>query len=432
MADGTRRIEIGALARVEGEGALHVRVEGDRVEDVRLEIYEPPRFFEALLQGRPYGDAPDITSRICGICPIAYQVSAIAAMEDALGVEVPEEVRLLRRLIYCGEWLESHALHAFMLHAPDFLGYEGAIEMARAEHPEPVERGLRIKRAGNEILSVIGGRAVHPVNLRVGGFYRAPSRAELAPLREILDRARADLAEAVAWTATLDFPDHEIHCEMVSLHTGREYPIETGRLVSDAGMDIGPREFPEHFEEEQIEHSTALHARIRGRGNYMVGPLARYNLNSELLPADVRAAASGAGLAATCHNPFRSITVRCVEMLFAADEAIRLIDEYEPFTPPAVEIEPRAGTGSGWSEAPRGVCWHRYTLAADGTIERATIVPPTSQNQASIERDLTSFVAANLALDDERLRLRCEQAVRNYDPCISCSTHFLRLEIERG
>ncbi len=296
MAEGTRRIEIGALARVEGEGALHVRVEGDRVEDVRLEIYEPPRFFEALLRGRPYTDAPDITSRICGICPIAYQVSAIAAMEDALGVEVPEEVRLLRRLIYCGEWLESHALHAFMLHAPDFLGYEGAIEMARAEHPEPVERGLRIKRAGNDVLTVIGGRAVHPVNLRVGGFYRVPSRAELAPLRETLERAREDLAEAVAWTGTLEFPDHELDYEMVSLRTGDAYPIESGRLVSDRGLDIGPREFTEHFEEEQIEHSTALHARIRERGNYLVGPLARYNLNSELLPPDVRAAASAAGL----------------------------------------------------------------------------------------------------------------------------------------
>ena len=229
MAERTRRIEIGALARVEGEGALHVRVDGERVTDIRLEIYEPPRFFEALLRGRPFTDAPDITSRICGICPIAYQVSAIAAIEDALEITVPDEVRRLRRLIYCGEWLESHGLHAFLLHAPDFLGYEGAIEMARAEHPEPVERGLRIKAAGNEIIRVIGGRAVHPVNLRVGGFYRAPTRTELTPLRELLERTREDLLDAVRWAGTLDFPDHEIDGEMVALSAGDAYPIESGR-----------------------------------------------------------------------------------------------------------------------------------------------------------------------------------------------------------
>ncbi len=427
----TRRIEVGALARVEGEGALHVRVEGEEVTDVRLEIYEPPRFFEALLRGRPYSDAPDITSRICGICPIAYQVSAINAMEDALGVEVPESIRLLRRLIYCGEWMESHGLHAFMLHAPDFLGYEGAIEMARAEHPEPVERGLRIKRAGNEVLRTIGGRAVHPINLRVGGFHRVPRPDELAALREVLVESRDDLLDALAWTGTLEFPEHELDVEMVALSTGREYAIEGGRLVSDRGLDIAPAEFPEHVVEEQIPHSTALHARIRERGNYLVGPLARWNLNSPLMPELVRDAAASAGLEERCANPFRSISVRCAEMLFAADEAIRLIDAYEPPAAPAVPVEPRAGAGSGWSEAPRGVCWHRYELDDDGRIERATIVPPTSQNQASIERDLTSFVAANLGLDDERLRLRCEQAVRNYDPCISCSTHFLELDIER-
>lgn len=432
MAERTRRIEIGALARVEGEGALHVRVEGEEVKDVRLEIYEPPRFFEALLRGRPFSDAPDITSRICGICPIAYQMSAINAMEDALGVEVPEPIRLLRRLIYCGEWMESHGLHAFMLHAPDFLGYEGAIEMARAEHPEPVERGLRIKRAGNEVLRTIGGRAVHPINLKVGGFHRVPRPDELAPLRQELVAARADLLEALAWTGTLEFPEHEIDVEMVSLSVGHEYPIEDGRLVSDRGLDIGPAEFPEHVVEEQIPHSTALHARIRDRGNYLVGPLARWNLNSQLMPGAVREAAASAGLEERCLNPFRSISVRCAEMLFAADEAIALIDAYEPPDEPAVPVEPRAGVGAGWSEAPRGVCWHRYELADDGRIEHATIVPPTSQNQASIELDLTSFVGANLGLDDERLRLRCEQAVRNYDPCISCSTHFLELDIERA
>jgi coenzyme F420-reducing hydrogenase alpha subunit len=432
MEGRTTTIEVGALARVEGEGALHVRVREGRVEDVRLEIYEPPRFFEAFLRGRPLADAPDITSRICGICPIAYQLSACAALEDALGIEVTESIRRLRRLIYCGEWLESHGLHVFFLHAPDFLGFPGAIEMARDGHAELVERGLRIKTAGNELLRVVGGRAVHPINLRVGGFYRAPTPAELAPVAEILERAREDLVEAVGWAGSLDFPERELDCEMVSLRTEGDYPIESGRLISSAGLDIGPHEFTDHVVEEQVPHSTALHSRLAERGNYMVGPLARYGLNHSLLSPLAKEAARDAGLAGSCSNPFQSIVVRCVEMLYAADEALRLISSYEPPDPPAIEFEPKAAAGSGWTEAPRGMLWHRYELDADGRIASARIVPPTSQNQASIEDDLRGFVQANLGLLDEPLRWRCEQAVRNYDPCISCSTHFLRLEIDRG
>jgi coenzyme F420-reducing hydrogenase alpha subunit len=432
MGARTTTIKVGALARVEGEGALHVRVREGAVEDVRLEIYEPPRFFEAFLRGRPLTDAPDITSRICGICPIAYQLSACAALEDALGVEVSELIRQLRRLIYCGEWLESHGLHVFFLHAPDFLGYPGAIEMARDGHAELVERGLRIKTAGNELLRVVGGRAVHPINLRVGGFYRAPTPAELAPVAEVLEGAREDLIEAVRWAGSLDFPERELDCEMVSLHADGAYPIESGRVISSAGLDIGPHEFDDHVLEEQVPHSTALHSRLRERGNYMVGPMARYSLNHASLSPLAREAARDAGLAESCTNPFQSIVVRCVEMLYAADEALRLISDYEPPDPPAIEFEPKAAAGSGWTEAPRGMLWHRYELDADGRIASARIVPPTSQNQASIEDDLRGFVQANLELEDSPLRWRCEQAVRNYDPCISCSTHFLRLEIDRG
>jgi coenzyme F420-reducing hydrogenase alpha subunit len=427
----TTKIEIGALARVEGEGALHVSVRGDTVEDVRLEIYEPPRFFEALLRDRPFADAPDITSRICGICPIAYQMSACAALEDALAVEVPEPIWDLRRLIYCGEWLESHALHVFMLHAPDFLGYQGAIEMARDGHSELVERGLRIKRAGNDLLRAVGGRAVHPINLRVGGFYRAPERPELGPVAESLERAREDLLETVRWTGTLDFPERSLDTELVALRDGGAYPIERGRLVSTGGLEIGPGEFPDHVVEEQVPHSTALHARIRARGNYVLGPIARFALNHDRLSPLARDAAGEAGLEPSCRNPFRMIAIRSVEMLYAADEALRLIGAYEPPERPFVDAEPATATGSGWSEAPRGMLWHRYEVDAGGRIRAATIVPPTSQNQASIENDLRGFVAANLDLPDDELQWRCEQAVRNYDPCISCSTHFLRLEIDR-
>ncbi|MFN8215500.1 MAG: Ni/Fe hydrogenase subunit alpha [Solirubrobacterales bacterium] len=427
-----RRIETGALARVEGEGAMHVRLRGEEVLDVELRIYEPPRFFEALLRGRDLAEAPDITARICGICPVAYQTSACQAMEDALGIEVEGQLRALRRLIYCGEWIESHALHLYLLHAPDFLGYETGFAMA-AEHGDVVERGLRAKRAGNRLIEVVGGRAVHPINVRVGGFHRAPERRQLEELREELERCREEALETVRFAAGLEFPDLERSYELVCLRPedGGEYPIDRGRIVSNRGIDIAPAEFGATFEERQVPHSTALHARVRERGAYLTGPLARFNLSHGRLSPLAAEAAREAGIGAGCANPFRSIVVRAVEILYAFDEALRLIEAYERPERPAVPWEPRAGVGHGVSEAPRGVLYHRYEIDAEGAIVAAWIVPPTSQNQRSIEEDLREFVAAHTQLPDEELRRRCEQTIRNYDPCISCSTHFLRLEVER-
>ncbi len=428
----TRRIETDYLARVEGEGAMRVRLRGDEVEEVELRIFEPPRFFEALLRGRALEEAPDITARICGICPVAYQTSACQAMEDALGIEVEGQLRLLRRLIYCGEWVESHCLHLYMLHAPDFLGYESGIAMAR-DHREVVERGLRAKKAGNRLIEVVGGRAVHPVNVRVGGFYRAPERRRLEALKDELERCREEALETVRWTAGLEFPDLERDYELVALRpeSEDEYPIDRGRIVSSRGIDISPAAFDATFEEEQVRHSTALHAKVRGRGAYLTGPMARFGLNRERLSPLAAEAAREAGIGDGCRNPFRSIVVRAVEILYAFDEALRLIDAYERPDEPAVAYEPRAAVGHGVSEAPRGLLYHRYEIDAAGQIASAWIVPPTSQNQRSIEEDLREFVAAHTSLPDDELRHRCEQTIRNYDPCISCSTHFLDLEVER-
>jgi coenzyme F420-reducing hydrogenase alpha subunit len=429
MAD--REILTEVLARVEGEGAMEVRVRDGQVTDVRLRIYEPPRFFEAFLRGRRFTEVPDITARICGICPVAYQMSSIAAMEDVCGVEVAPQIRALRRLLYCGEWIESHVLHVFMLHAPDFLGYSSAFEMAR-DHAAIVEGALALKKAGNTIMRVVGGREIHPINVRVGGFYRAPTRAELAPVVEELERAREFALQAVGFTASLPFPDFEEDFVFLALRDPELYAIEGGRLVSSTGLDLAPDGYDEHVVEEHVEHSTALHSRLRDGTRYLVGPLARYALNRDRLSPVVREAADAAGLEAVCRNPFRSIVVRAVEILYAVDEALRLIAAYEPPDPPGVEVPPRAGVGHGWTEAPRGMLWHRYEIDGDGTIVDARIVPPTSQNQGRIEQSLHGFVQQHVELDDDELRLRCEQAVRSYDPCISCATHFLRLEVDRG
>ncbi len=426
-----KTIKVDYLARVEGEGALKVVIRDGAVESAELRIFEPPRFFEAFLRGRTYAEAPDITARICGICPVAYQMSAVHAVESALGVSVTGPLRDLRRLLYCGEWIESHALHIYLLHAPDFLGYEGAIDMAR-DHPDAVRRGLALKKAGNAVMSLLGGREIHPINVRVGGFYRTPRRRELEPLAEQLKWARDAALETVRWAAGFDFPERERDYVFVALRHDDEYPFNEGRIVSSSGLNIAPAQYAAHFEETQVERSTALHAQIRGMGPYLVGPLARYSLNFDRLSSLAQAAALEAGLGATCHNPYRSIIVRAVEVLYACDEAIRLIDVYQEPDQPAVAVQPRSGIGHGATEAPRGLLYHRYRLDAAGTIAEACIVPPTSQNQATIEEDLRRFIAGWIDLPDEALRHRCEQTVRNHDPCISCATHFLRLEVERA
>jgi sulfhydrogenase subunit alpha len=426
----TREIRTDYLARVEGEGAMLVRIRDGALEEVQFKIFEPPRFFEALLRGRRFTEAPDITARICGICPMAYITSACNAMEALCGAELPEEIRNLRRLVYCGEWVESHVLHTAMLHAPDFLGYDGAVEMAR-DHRGLVETALRLKKAGNEVMRVIGGREVHPVNMRVGGFYKAPSKAELHALVPELEWAREASVEFTRWVAGFDFPDFEGDYCFVSMRHPGEYPIDRGRLVSSTGLDIDVSEYEEHFTETHVERSNALHSTLAGVGNYLVGPLARYALNSHELTPLAREVAAEAGLGDVCRNPFRSIVVRAVETVYALEEALRLIDGYEPFDPTGLHLEPRAGSGHGCSEAPRGICWHRYEVDADGVIFDAKIVPPTSQNQKTIEEDLVGVVSAALDLPDDELAHRCEQTIRNYDPCISCATHFLRLEVER-
>ncbi|WP_458247673.1 Ni/Fe hydrogenase subunit alpha [Streptomyces sp. MAI_2237] len=438
---GSRVLHVGSLSRVEGEGALRLHVHDHTVTEARLEIYEPPRFFEAFLRGRSYTEPPDITARVCGICPVAYQMSACAAIEDACGVEVDPVIRDLRRLLYCGEWIESQALHIYLLHAPDFLGRPSAIELARTHRAE-VERGLRLKKAGNDIMELVGGRAVHPINVRLGGFHRAPTHAELRPLREQLKQALDDAWETVHWVAGFDFPEGHTDADLLALAAADTYAIEGGTptvLRADGSRGSFPvREFLEHVTETHVAHSTALHSRLDGR-LHLTGSLARFAVSGSLLSPVARQAAVAAGLGdpregAVCRNPFRSILVRAVEVVYAVGEALRIIDGYEPPASPYVEVPPVAGVGHGATEAPRGVLYHRYEIDADGLVADATMVPPTAQNQGAIEDDLRRLAQAAIGegdVGDEELTDLCERAIRNHDPCISCSTHFLDLTVVR-
>jgi coenzyme F420-reducing hydrogenase alpha subunit len=425
-----RTIRVDTLARVEGEGSLYIKIAGERVTDVKLKIYEPPRFFEAFLRGRHYSEAPDITSRICGICPVAYQMSAVHAIERVLGIRIDPAVRLLRRLFYCGEWIESHTLHLYMLHAPDFLGYQDVIAMA-GDHRELVEKALRLKKVGNRIVTLLGGREIHPISAAVGGFYKTPTKYQLRELVDDLEWALEASLNTVHWAAGLTFPDFEQDYVFVALRHPDEYPFNEGRLVSNLGLDIDAAEYEDHFVELQVKHSNALHSVIKGRGSYLVGPLARFNFNFDKLPSVAQQAALQVNLKPPVKNPFRSIVVRGVEIVFACAEALRVIREYEPPAAPRVEARNRAGVGQAITEAPRGILYHRYAMDDQGLIVTAKIVPPTSQNQKRIEEDLREYATQLLATPIEEATWKCEQAIRNYDPCISCATHFLKLEMER-
>ncbi|OJX67130.1 Ni/Fe hydrogenase subunit alpha [Magnetospirillum sp. 64-120] len=430
MAD-TRTIKVEALARVEGEGSLHVKVKDGQIKELHFGIFEPPRFFEAFLRGRDFREVPDITARICGICPIAYLMGASQAMEDILGITVTKPIRDLRRLIYCGEWIESHALHVYMLHAPDFLGLADALELAKVDR-SLVENALRLKKVGNEILETIGGRAIHPVALKVGGFYKLPTKKQLSKLEEELKWAVETSVATVKLVGGFDFPDIQQDYNFMALRHDDEYAIHEGRLVTSSGLDFPVSQFLDHVEEEHVPWSNALHGKPKDGGNHHVGPLARYNLNHDKLGKTARAAAKAAGLGAVVKNPFQSIVVRAVELVQVCEDALKLVQGYVEPDKAFVDAPIRAGEGHGCTEAPRGICYHRYRIDSDGSVLDARIVPPTAQNQKVIELDLWKVVQANLAKSDDEIKWRAEQAIRNYDPCISCATHFLKLEMERG
>jgi sulfhydrogenase subunit alpha len=425
-------VNVGQLTRVEGEGALHLSVRADGSVAAQLRIFEAPRYFEQLVVGRTPDEVLDIVARICGICPVAYQMSGAHAFESWAGVTVDPGVRALRRLLYCGEWIESHALHIFLLHAPDFLGYPSALEMA-ADHRDLVERGLRMKKLGNRIVALLGGRAIHPVSVRVGGFSRVPTRAELEELRAPLAAALADAEATVALVASLDTPSADRDTRLVSLRHPDEYPMNEGRIVSSDGIDLAPGAWREAFHEVQVPWSHALQARAEDGVPYLLGPTARVVLAADQLHPAARAAldATGLSLDDLRRNVFRSIVSRAVELVQAMAEAAEIVDAYRRPERPAEPWEPREGVAAWATEAPRGLLFHRYELDASGHVRSAQIVPPTSQNQAAIEHDLEIFAPAVLDLEHEEATLRLEQLVRSYDPCISCATHFLDLTIDR-
>ena len=423
-------IRVPVLARVEGEGALSFTARDGKIEDLQLNIFEPPRLFEKFLEGRDYHEVPDMVARICGICPVAYQMSAVQAIESIFEIEVTPWVQVMRRVMYCGEWIQSHALHIHLLAAPDFLGYNSAIEMAK-DHADIVQRGLRLQGVGNKLIELFGARSVHPVGVCVGGFHHAPTASDVESLRQELQQAQVDAAAVIAWTAALPLPEDTQDFVNVALSNAQRYAIEQGRLISSAGLDIPINEYQQHFSEYQVPHSTALHALLNNQ-SYLVGPLARLNLNQQQLPEETRGLIDANGICFPSQNMFHSIVARAIEIHCAISEALHLLKNYQVPGNSKQTVTPKAGVGYGCTEAPRGVLWHRYELNENGQVVKANIVPPTSQNQARMEEDLRySLESYGLQHSDDELRLHGEMVIRNYDPCISCATHFLKVKVNR-
>lgn len=426
-----RRLAVPSVSRVEGEGRLEVVVRGDEIVEAHLSIFEVPRFFERLVVGRDADEVIDIVARICGICPVAYQLTVAIAFEHLCEVTLDPEVRRLRRLLYWGEWLQSHALHIHLLHAPDFLGYPDALAMAR-DHRSIVERGLRLKHAGVAILELLGGRSVHPVSVRVGGFSHVPTVAALRALRPELEQALREAQETVDWLATLSFPAFQLEPRLLALSGLDGYGIDDGVIVSSDGLRLSPDAWEDVFVERQVPWSTALQATDRDGRRHLLGPSARIVLGGDQLhPLAADALGRVGGAERIRLERFRSILARAVEMVHACAEALELIDAYQRPDAPRVPWTPRAGRAAWSTEAPRGLLFHRYDVDDAGRVVAATIVPPTSQNQAAIEDDLRAFLPSVLSLPDREATDRLEALIRCYDPCISCATHFLEVDVQR-
>ncbi len=429
-----KRITVDALARVEGEGALDIEIEGNEIKKLRFLIVEPPRFFEGFLVGRRFEEVPDIVARICGICPVPYELAAIMCIEEAFGIKPSEQTKDLRELLLLSEWLQSHTLHIYLLALPDYLGFADAISMA-SKYPEEVKRGLKLKRLGNDLTETVGGREVHPVNARVGGFWGIPSKKKLFELKARLEEAKADAWETFKLVKSVPMPDFVRKCEHLTIREEDSYAINadgSGTLVSTEGMKAPLRQYREVIKEKQVPPSNTLSSYIEGRDTMLVGPLARVNLNADRLTPEAKKMHAESGLKLPDFNVFKSMMARAIESMHAIERMIELIERIPFREDRPIEAAPKSGMGWAVSEAPRGSLFHHYQFDEKGMVLKADIVAPTARNQANIEKDLWAFVPGYLELPEDRLTLECEKLVRAYDPCLSCSCHFLKVNIKRN
>ncbi|MCD6536788.1 MAG: Ni/Fe hydrogenase subunit alpha [Thaumarchaeota archaeon] len=432
MSSGNKSYEIKVqhLARVEGEGGVWVRIKDGKIEYVEVNIFEPPRFFEAFLRGRSYLEAPDLTARICGICPLAYVMAASRAMEKILGIQVSEETDKLRKIAFYGEWIESHVLHFMFLHAPDFLGQHSIFDIAK-ENPQAVKDAVELRKWGNRAIEIVGGRPVHPVGFRVGGLHRIIKKEELLPLLKNFNEVEKMARNLLEFVVNLPIPEIKYDLVLMSLKGDREYPILKGVVANNLGGEFPEDDLEKNIMVEQKIYSNALHYRLKNGRPYITGPIARFNLNYDLLAPEVKDILEKAGYKAPLKNTYQSIVARAAETYHAVLEIKKLIESYSEPPQPYIETEVRAGKGAAISEAPRGMLYHCYEIDENGKIVYANIIPPTAQNYAAMEEDIIKVQDLIVNAPRDKAQRVVEMTIRNYDPCISCSVHAIKLKILR-
>ncbi len=419
--------KVDVLTRVEGEGKIWVDMENGKIKDVILNIFEPPRFIEGILKGKPYSVIPHITSRICGICPVAYQMSGIQAIEHAFNIEVFPEIENLRKLFYYGEWIQSHGLHVFFLHLPDFYEKSSMFEIVK-EDKELFSKGLNIKNVGGKIIEVIGGRVSHPVSVEAGGFSKYPEKEKLQELIPYIENALEDSIYFLKKFSRFNFPKDDIEdIHFVSLFKENEYPILSGDIISNKGIRITKDEFKNVFKEFQSPYSTAKKSRIKEDEVYIVGAISRFNNNFEKLSEIALKVAKDINLTPPVKSSFKIILIRLIEIIHSLENAKALIEQYKK-PPNSTYVKPKMSKGAGVSEAPRGLLWHEYSFDENGNILTADIVPPTSQNQDIMEIMIKQHLERLDTSNMDKIVGEAEKVVRNFDPCISCATHFLRVD----
>ena len=417
-----KTITVNYIARVEGRGALDVTISpSNEIKDVKLRIYEPPRFFEAFMIVRRCDEIMELASRICGICPVAHQITALRAIENALDITPSDQTKDLRKLMAISAHIQSNVLSMYFLSLPDLMGYESTLAMAK-DHGTVIKRGLRLKQLGNDITDIIGGRAVHPVTAVIGGFTSLPTKQQLHTIRKRLVDAKKDAQETVDLFTKIKKPLFERKCEHIALSTPEQYAINEGRLRSTEGLNIHETEYRDYISEKQVSYSTALHSHVKTRDTFMVGPLPRLNINLPQMSPDAKDAAKRSGIKIPSYNPFNSHLARAIELVHDIDESIEIIDRL-PLKRERRDYQCKAGFGAAITEAPRGSLYHSYLLDNNGIIKKADLVPPTAHNARNIEKDIYNLVNENSDLSTEELTLKCEMLIRAYDPCISCSTH---------
>ena len=425
-----RIININYLTRVEGQAALDIWISGNSdLRDLKLRVFEPPRFFESFMIGRRYDELMEIAARICGICPVSHEITALRAVENAIGLEVSEATRKLRKLMALSAIMSSHALSIYFLTLPDYLGYSDLVEASK-DNGELLKSAIKLKKLGNDLTELVGGRSVHPVTAVVGGFTNTIPREEAKKMIKQCEEAKVDALETIELFKQLEIPKFKRKCEHIALNQSNEYAINEGYVKSTEGLYIPQEEYRKHIEECQIPYSNCKQSNVKGRASYLVGPLARVNINFEQLSKDARNAANSVGFKFPSFNPFHSPIARAVEIVHSIDECIEILDSM-PYKEDEKRIRIKAGKGCALTEAPRGINYHSYLLDDRGIVIKADIAPPTCQNHRNIEMDLREFIPQLLDLPDEEVAKKCGMLIRSYDPCISCSVHTVNIHRTR-